>query len=233
MPVATVEYHPCQNAPGCRVSLAYSAAMPAVLSRIRYAGYAPAGQPAMHHRFRPIGTFRAVGQWQLLAQLPGNQSIVQRRRRAAGQGAALPLQPHAALLHKAAFWQVPGSRCAKAPLGARHRFAPFGLSKQALCKVAFAGYGCVSRPRFPVAGAPYARSPEHPCGVLGFGYSVWRFALGFGQWPAAMFHPTNPRPPQGPAASRQRPWRGCPIRPQGGSHCRAPGRLSALVAPLP
>lgn len=55
---------------------------------------------------------------------PCTRSVDQRRRRAAIHGAAPPLRPPAALLHKAPFHKVPGSRCAKAPLGARHRFAP-------------------------------------------------------------------------------------------------------------
>ena len=50
-----------------------------------------------------------------------------------------PLRPPASLLHNAAFCEVVASRCAKAPLGAGHRFAPSGFTKQALCKVAFAG----------------------------------------------------------------------------------------------
>lgn len=37
-----------------------------------------------------------------------------------------PLQPPASLLHNAALPSVPASRCAKASLGAGHRFAPFG-----------------------------------------------------------------------------------------------------------
>ena len=37
-----------------------------------------------------------------------------------------PLRPPASLLHNAALPSVPASRCAKAPLGAGHRFAPFG-----------------------------------------------------------------------------------------------------------
>ena len=40
-----------------------------------------------------------------------------------------PLRPHASLLHNAAFCKVQGSRCAKAPLGAPHRFAPFRVYK--------------------------------------------------------------------------------------------------------
>jgi hypothetical protein len=36
-----------------------------------------------------------------------------------------PLRPPASLLHNAALPSVPGSRCAKAPLGAGHRCAPF------------------------------------------------------------------------------------------------------------
>ncbi len=74
---------------------------------------------------------------------PGTQSVGQRRRRAAIHGAAPPLRPPAALLHKAPFHKVRCSRCAKAPLGAPHRCAPFGFMKQALCKVASAPASCV------------------------------------------------------------------------------------------
>ena len=59
----------------------------------------------------------------------GSRNVGQRRRRAATHGAALPLRPHAALLHKAAFWKVAGSLCAKAALGASHRCAPSRVSK--------------------------------------------------------------------------------------------------------
>ncbi len=38
-----------------------------------------------------------------------------------------PLRPPASLLHNAALPSVPASRCAKAPLGARHRLAPCRL----------------------------------------------------------------------------------------------------------
>jgi hypothetical protein len=43
-----------------------------------------------------------------------------------GSCGARPLRPPAALLHNAALSSVPASRCAKAPLGAGHRYAPFG-----------------------------------------------------------------------------------------------------------
>lgn len=40
-----------------------------------------------------------------------------------------PLRPHASLLHKAAFYKVCASRCAKAPLGVTHRYAPYRVYK--------------------------------------------------------------------------------------------------------
>ena len=43
-----------------------------------------------------------------------------------GSCGARPLRPPASLLHNAALPSVPASRCAKAPLGAGHRCAPFG-----------------------------------------------------------------------------------------------------------
>jgi len=47
-------------------------------------------------------------------------------RRVRGSCGARPLRPPASLLHNAALPSVPASRCAKAPLGAGHRCAPFG-----------------------------------------------------------------------------------------------------------
>jgi len=45
-------------------------------------------------------------------------------RRVRGSCGTRPLRPPASLLHNAALPSVPASRCAKAPLGAGHRFAP-------------------------------------------------------------------------------------------------------------
>ena len=51
------------------------------------------------------------------AARPGSRSV-------RGSCGTRPLRPHASLLHNAALPSVPDSRCAKAPLGAGHRFAP-------------------------------------------------------------------------------------------------------------
>ena len=53
-------------------------------------------------------------------------------------------------LHKAAFWIVAGSRCAKAPLGASHRCAPWRVSKTGLMQSGLrwaAGASAVGAPR--------------------------------------------------------------------------------------
>jgi hypothetical protein len=94
--VPTAEYSPCQRAPSCRVSKASIAAMPRRQS-LRFVS-------PKHRRFRPVGCSRfSVSSQGGVPPCPSTQSISQRRRRAASHGAALPLRPHAALLHKAVF----------------------------------------------------------------------------------------------------------------------------------
>lgn len=134
---------------------------------------------------------------------PGAKSVVERRRQAASVVGARPLQPPASLLHKAPFCQACASRYAKASLGVTRRCAPFGFTKQALCKVAFAGGGCVSRRCFPVALRPAHRQ---------LGTRVVSCLHGIGQALRAVFMSVAfghvmgvcPRPPRGAL-----PLRGC------------------------
>ena len=148
--------------------------------------------------------------------MPCNRSIRQRRRRAANHGAALPLRPHASLLHKAPFPKVRGSRYAKAPLDAPHRCAPFGYRKQALCKVAYAGQRARQPPSLPGRGyTPYAPSPGCPCVVLcpGFQSGASRIVLVSGLRPIRLCVPPPTLGPRRCAA-----WLGAvlPVRPPRG-----------------
>ena len=156
----------------------------------------------------------------------GSRNVGQRRRRAATHGAALPLRPHAALLHKAAFWKVAGSRCAKAALGASHRCAPSRVSKIGLMQSGLrsaAGASAVSAPR------SLARPPRCRLCALGacsaWGCLVRRFAQCSSQWPSAIMW-CLPPPTLGLAAARHWPARGLPVRPQGGSLSPRALRLS-------
>ena len=57
---------------------------------------------------------------------PGTTSL---SRGVCGSCGTRPLRPPASLLHNAAFCKVSASRCAEAPLGVAHRFAPSRVSK--------------------------------------------------------------------------------------------------------
>ena len=58
--------------------------------------------------------------------VPPCPGITRLSRGMCGSCGTRPLRPPASLLHNAALPSVPASRCAKAPLGAGHRCAPFG-----------------------------------------------------------------------------------------------------------
>ncbi len=95
---------------------------------------------------------------------------------------------------------------------------PHGFTKQALCKVAYAGDGRVSRRRSPFAFAPYAPPSARPFGCRGTLASVRRFAQCSGQWPAASHVVCAPARPPGPRrCAAWAPRAGCPSAPQGGS----------------
>ena len=94
-----------------------------------------------------------------------------------GSGGARPLRSPASLLHNAALPSVPGSRCAKAPLGVAHRFAPSRVHKTGVMQSGLRWSRSHSRRRFPVASAPYAPPSARPCGCRGTVASVRRCAL--------------------------------------------------------
>ena len=105
-----------------------------------------------------------------------------------------PQRPPASLLHKAPFCEAPASRYAKASLGAGRRCAPYGFTKQALCKVA-------------EAGAVF----------LGVCVALFRRCAQFSsQWPAASHHVSAPPTPSGFAA--------CPVCPQGAPNSTSLGQ---------
>ena len=126
-------------------------------------------------------------------------------------------KPPASLLHNAAFCKVSASRCAKASLGVRHRFAPFGFAKQALCKVACAsgasslpatGYGRgVPRP-------PRPRLPGLPRGVP----ALFLSQCASRRWPLrGLLSPAHPGAgPWGGRLGARPPPRGLPPPRRGG-----------------
>ena len=80
----------------------------------------------------------------------------------------------ASLLHNVALPSVPASRCAKAPLGAGHRFAPYRVKatdfmQRGLRAVWWRAYlwFCrgLRRLSFQAVGHPYVSAPAHPGGV--------------------------------------------------------------------
>lgn len=102
----------------------------------------------------------------------------------------------------------------QAPFVSPHRFAPFGFTQQALCKIAFAG-AVASRRRSPVASRPTRRrlSPWWRAGVVAY---VRRFAHCSGQRPTAKHLVFAPAHPWALPASRHR-RAVSPSAPQGGS----------------
>lgn len=109
----------------------------------------------------------------------------------------------------------------QAPFVSPHRFAPFGFTQQALCKIAFAG-AVASRRRFPVALRP-TRCRLSPLWCAGVAAYVRRCAHCFGQ----RLRRTScvcPRPPLGlacfaasPARSARPPPKGAPSEPRRGA----------------
>jgi len=132
-----------------------------------------------------------------------------------GSCGARPLRPHASLLHKAAFCEVLGSRCAKAPLGAVHRWrALAGSQNRPYAKWPALGAGVSAVGATPVAARP-PRQHLAPCGGRGTWALVRRCArcclsVAFGQSSCVC-----PAHPCGPAAARLWALRGLPVRPQG------------------
>ena len=145
-----------------------------------------------------------------------------------------PLRPPASLLHNAALPSVPASRCAKAPLGAAHRFAPCRVKATGVMQSGLRWSRSHSRRRFPVASAPYAPPSARPCGYRGTWALVRRCALCFDQWPTAshlVCAPAHPcaSPLRGISPAR---W-SARLPPKGAPSARAPmllGFATSLVA---
>jgi hypothetical protein len=106
----------------------------------------------------------------------------------------------------------------QAPFVSPHRFAPFGFTQQALCKIAYAG-AFASRRRSPVAARPTRRrlSPWWCAGVVAY---VRRFAHCFSQR-LRRVSCMCPRPPlrlacfaASPARSAHPPPKGAPSEPR-------------------
>jgi hypothetical protein len=74
-----------------------------------------------------------------------------------GSCGARPLRPPASLLHNAALPSVPASRCAKAPLGGGHRFAPCRVKATGVMQSGLRWSRSHSRRRFPVVARPTRR----------------------------------------------------------------------------
>ena len=95
---------------------------------------------------------------------------------------------------------------------------PYGFPKQALCKVAFASSGRVSRRLSPVAFAPYAPPPVRPCDCGGTWVLVRRCARCCWSVACGQSCGVCPRPPLCFAAARHQPCAlVCPSAPRGGS----------------
>ena len=95
---------------------------------------------------------------------------------------------------------------------------PNGFPKQALCTVAFASSGRVSRRRSSVAFAPYAPPPVRPCDCGGTWVLVRRCARCCWSVACGQSCGVCPRPPLCFAAARHQPCAlVCPSAPRGGS----------------
>lgn len=146
-----------------------------------------------------------------------------------GRCGARPLRPPASLLHNAALPSVPASRCAKAPLGAGHRFAPCRVKATGVMQSGLRWSRSHSRRRFPVACTPYAPPSARPCGCRGTWALVRRFAQGVWSVACGQSCCVCPRPPLCFAAARHQPCAlVCPSAPRGGS--LSPRALVAVFA---
>ena len=139
-----------------------------------------------------------------------------------------PLRPPASLLHNAAFCEVCASRCAKAPLGAGHRFAPYRVKATGVMQSGLRWSRSHSRRRFPVACTPYAPPSARPCGCRGTWALVRRCALCAWSVACGQLCGVCPRPPLCFAAARHQPCAlVCPSAPPWG--LPQPARLGFLV----
>ena len=122
----------------------------------------------------------------------------QRRRRAASHGAALPLRPHASLLHKAAFAKLSAVATLKLRLVPPAAARPRGFANRPYAKWPTLGSGRVSRQRSPVATRPRAGACAPWC-LFGGGLSgqaLRAVCLVSGLRP--VMGVVLPRPPAGP-----------------------------------
>jgi hypothetical protein len=158
----------------------------------------------------------ASARWRIVLDQPSPAARPGRRVR--GSCGTRPLRPPASLLHNAALPSVPASRCAKAPLGAGHRFAPCRVKATGVMQSGLRWSRSHSRRRFPVVGTPYAPPSARPCGCRGTVALVRRCALC--AWSVACGQSCRvcPRPPLCFAAARHQPCAlVCPSAPRGGS----------------
>jgi hypothetical protein len=88
-------------------------------------------------------------------------------------------------LHRVLFCKVAASRCAKAPLGVVHRFAPWRVYKTHPMQSTSAGYGRTAVGAPPVAFAPYAPPSGSLVAVVAPGHWSGASRSVSGQWPAA------------------------------------------------
>ena len=129
------------------------------------------------------GADMASAPWRIVLDQPSPAARPGCRIR--GTCGTCPLRPPASLLHNAALPSVPASRCAKAALRAGHRFAPFGLRQQALCKVAFAGVGRTAFGSSRSLARPTRRRLRALVVVVAPWHQSGAVRCVVGQWPAA------------------------------------------------
>jgi hypothetical protein len=154
--------------------------------------------------------------WRIVLDQPSPAARPGRHVR--GSCGARPLRPPASLLHNAALPSVPASRCAKAPLGVGHRFAPYRVKATGVMQSGLRWSRSHSCRRFPVASAPYAPPSARPCGCRGVVASVRRCALCSRSVACGQSCGVCPRPPLCFAAARPQPCAlVCPSAPRGGS----------------
>ena len=172
--------------------------------------------PDQQHRFN-MGCLAAYVSASGHGGVPPCPGFTKLSRGVRGVCSVRPVRPPASLLHNAAFCKVQGSRCAKAPLGAPHRFAPIQVYKTGVMQSGLRWSRSHSRQRFPVPGAPYAPPSARPCGCACTWASVRRCALCCRSVACGQSCGVCPRPPVGLAAARLGYVLNCPSAPQGGS----------------
>ena len=105
----------------------------------------------------PLVTVRcSVGSVSGHGRVPPCPGATRLSRGARGGCGTRPLRPHASLQRNAPFCEVAASRCAEAPLGVAHRFAPSRVYKTGITLSGLRWVRSHSRQRSPVVGTPYA-----------------------------------------------------------------------------